>query len=79
MPVGRLVGVDLARGLAVFGMYARAGPGPSSGGVTGSVTELFHGRASALYAFLTGFPVILMTGRRVPNTGREDARPSPGS
>lgn len=72
LPVGRLVGVDLARGLAVFGMYAaHVGPDPSSGGVTGHVMELFHGRASALFAFLAGFSIILMTGRRVPKTGRE--------
>jgi len=70
--LGRLVGVDLARGLAVFGMYAaHVGPDPSSGGVTGQVMELFHGRASALFAFLAGFSIILMTGRRVPKTGRE--------
>ncbi|MGW1715529.1 heparan-alpha-glucosaminide N-acetyltransferase domain-containing protein [Streptomyces sp. NPDC002156] len=70
--LGRLVGVDLARGLAVFGMYAaHVGPDPSSGGVTGHVMELFHGRASALFAFLAGFSIILMTGRRVPKTGRE--------
>ncbi|MGW3651629.1 DUF418 domain-containing protein [Streptomyces sp. NPDC000878] len=70
--VGRLVGVDLARGLAVFGMYAaHVGPDPSSGGVTGQAMELFHGRASALFAFLAGFSIILMTGRRVPKTGRE--------
>ncbi len=67
-----LVGVDLARGLAVFGMYAaHVGPDPASGGVTGQVMELFHGRASALFAFLAGFSIILMTGRRVPKTGRE--------
>lgn len=72
VPVGRLVGVDLARGLAVFGMYAaHVGPDPSSGGVTGQVMELFHGRASALFAFLAGFSIILMTGRRAPRTGRE--------
>jgi uncharacterized membrane protein len=70
--VGRLVGVDLARGLAVFGMYAaHVGPDPSSGGVTGQVMELFHGRSSALFAFLAGFSIILMTGRRAPRTGRE--------
>ncbi|MER6137771.1 heparan-alpha-glucosaminide N-acetyltransferase domain-containing protein [Streptomyces sp. NPDC001815] len=69
---GRLVGVDLARGLAVFGMYAaHVGPDPSVGGATGFVMELAHGRASALFAFLAGFSIILMTGRRAPRTGRE--------
>ncbi|QQM42665.1 DUF418 domain-containing protein [Streptomyces liliifuscus] len=69
---GRLVGVDLARGLAVFGMYAaHVGPDPAGGGATGFVMELAHGRASALFAFLAGFSIILMTGRRTPRTGRE--------
>ncbi|WP_443080342.1 DUF418 domain-containing protein [Streptomyces sp. SP18BB07] len=69
--VGRLIGVDLARGLAVFGMYAaHVGPDPSEGGTTGFVMEPAHGRASALFAFLAGFSIILMTGRRAPKTGR---------
>lgn len=68
---GRLIGVDLARGLAVFGMYAaHVGPDPSQGGFTGHVMELAHGRASALFAFLAGFSIMLMTGRRIPKTGR---------
>ncbi|WP_105968627.1 DUF418 domain-containing protein [Streptomyces geranii] len=71
-PAVRLVGVDLARGLAVFGMYAaHVGPDPAAGGPTGHVMELFHGRSSALFAFLAGFSIILMTGRRTPKTGRE--------
>lgn len=70
-PVGRLIGVDLARGLAVFGMYAaHVGPDPSQGGVTGHLMELAHGRASALFAFLAGFSIMLITGRRSPKTGR---------
>ncbi|MER6545804.1 DUF418 domain-containing protein [Streptomyces sp. NPDC001250] len=71
VPVGRLIGVDLARGLAVFGMYAaHVGPDPSQGGVTGHLMELAHGRASALFAFLAGFSVMLITGRRTPKTGQ---------
>ncbi|MEU1185450.1 DUF418 domain-containing protein [Streptomyces sp. NPDC005820] len=70
-PLGRLIGVDLARGLAVFGMYAaHVGPDPSQGGVTGHLMELAHGRASALFAFLAGFSIVLITGRRTPRTGR---------
>ncbi|WP_369394352.1 DUF418 domain-containing protein [Streptomyces sp. CG1] len=70
VPVGRLIGVDLARGLAVFGMYAaHVGPDPSRGGVTGHLMELAHGRASALFAFLAGFSIMLITGRRTPKTG----------
>ncbi|MGX1566973.1 DUF418 domain-containing protein [Streptomyces sp. NPDC055506] len=70
-PTGRLIGVDLARGLAVFGMYAaHLGPDPSEGGATGFLMELTHGRASALFAFLAGFSIMLITGRRTPKTGR---------
>ncbi|MFJ5530201.1 DUF418 domain-containing protein [Streptomyces sp. NPDC093261] len=68
---GRLVGVDLARGLAVFGMFAaHVGPDPSRGGVTGFLMELAHGRSSALFALLAGFAVVLITGRRAPKTGQ---------
>ncbi|MFC9502637.1 DUF418 domain-containing protein [Streptomyces sp. NPDC057002] len=68
---GRLIGVDLARGLAVFGMYAaHVGPDPSEGGATGFLMELTHGRASALFAFLAGFSIMLITGRRTPKRGR---------
>lgn len=67
---GRLVGVDLARGLAVFGMFAaHVGPDPATGGVVGRVMELAHGRSSALFAFLAGFSIMLITGRREPKTG----------
>lgn len=67
---GRLVGLDLARGLAVFGMYAaHVGPDPDEGGVTGFLMELTHGRSSALFALLAGFGVVLITGR-TPRTGR---------
>ncbi|MGX9121001.1 heparan-alpha-glucosaminide N-acetyltransferase domain-containing protein [Mesorhizobium sp. BHbsci] len=69
-PANRLVGVDLARGLAVFGMYAaHVGPHPSEGGVTGFFLELAHGRSSALFAFLAGFSLVLITGR-IPKTGQ---------
>ncbi|MFB7498739.1 DUF418 domain-containing protein [Streptomyces sp. NPDC056161] len=68
---GRLIGVDLARGLAVFGMYAaHVGPDPAQGGTTGFLMELGHGRASALFAFLAGFSIMLVTGRRTPKSGR---------
>lgn len=69
-PAGRLIGLDLARGLAVFGMYAaHVGPDPDRGGVIGFLMELAHGRSSALFAFLAGFAVVLITGRVTPRTG----------
>ncbi|NGO08908.1 DUF418 domain-containing protein [Streptomyces sp. HC44] len=66
----RLIGLDLARGLAVFGMYAvHVGPAPSQDGVIGFLMELAQGRSSALFAVLAGFAVALITGRRTPKTG----------
>ncbi|MET7487218.1 DUF418 domain-containing protein [Streptomyces sp. NPDC005538] len=68
---GRLVGIDLARGLAVLGMYAaHVGPDPTIGGPLGFVLELPRGRASALFALLAGFSLVLITGRPHPRTGR---------
>ncbi|WP_435864805.1 DUF418 domain-containing protein [Streptomyces umbrinus] len=68
---GRLIGIDLARGLAVFGMYAaHVGPDPSVGGPLGFVLELARGRSSALFALLAGFSLVLITGRPHPRTGR---------
>lgn len=68
--VGRMIGLDLARGLAVFGMYAvHVGPAPSQGGVIGFLMEVAQGRSSALFAVLAGFAVALITGRRTPKTG----------
>ncbi|MCX5337507.1 DUF418 domain-containing protein [Streptomyces sp. NBC_00140] len=68
--VGRLIGLDLARGLAVFGMYAvHVGPAPGRDGVIGYLMELAQGRSSALFAVLAGFAVALITGRRTPKTG----------
>ncbi|MFF3501483.1 DUF418 domain-containing protein [Streptomyces sp. NPDC003247] len=69
---GRLLGVDLARGLAVLGMYAaHVGPAPSVGGPTGFLMELARGRSSALFAVLAGFSLVVITGRPHPRTGRE--------
>ncbi|WP_354638817.1 heparan-alpha-glucosaminide N-acetyltransferase domain-containing protein [Kitasatospora camelliae] len=70
---GRLIGLDLARGLAVFGMFAaHLGPDPEVGGPVGAAMRLAHGRASALFAVLAGCALVLLAGRR-PRTGR-DAR-----
>ncbi|WP_093623667.1 DUF418 domain-containing protein [Streptomyces sp. 3213.3] len=70
-PTGRLVAVDLARGLAVLGMYAaHVGPDPAVGGSLGFAMELARGRSSALFALLAGFSLVLITGRPEPRTGR---------
>ncbi|PWI12547.1 hypothetical protein DIZ27_01515 [Streptomyces sp. NWU339] len=68
---GRLVGIDLARGLAVFGMYsAHVGPDVTVGGPVGFLLETARGRSSALFALLAGFSLVIITGRPHPRTGR---------
>ncbi|WP_159770500.1 DUF418 domain-containing protein [Streptomyces sp. HM190] len=72
----RLVGVDLARALAVFGMFAvHVGPFPTPGGGVGDwFLELASGRASALFATLAGFSLTLIAGRPEPRTGAAGRR-----
>ncbi|WP_432018036.1 DUF418 domain-containing protein [Streptomyces sp. 1222.5] len=68
---GRLVGIDLARGLAVLGMYSvHVGPDPAVGGPVGFLVECARGRSSALFALLAGFSLVIITGRPRPRTGR---------
>lgn len=68
---GRLIGLDLARGLAILGMFAaHVGPEPSVGGPLGWVMEVARGRSSALFAVLAGFTLVLVTGWPQPRTGR---------
>ncbi|MFB9904240.1 DUF418 domain-containing protein [Allokutzneria oryzae] len=69
--MGRLVGVDLARALAVFGMYVvHLGPSATAtSGVGAWVRHLAEGRSSALFATLAGFSLMLIAGRLEPKTG----------
>ncbi|MFJ6565241.1 DUF418 domain-containing protein [Streptomyces sp. NPDC091412] len=68
---GRLIGIDLARGFAVFGMYsAHVGPDVTVGGPMGILLEMARGRSSALFALLAGFSLVIITGRPHPRTGR---------
>ncbi|MET9816264.1 DUF418 domain-containing protein [Streptomyces sp. NPDC006355] len=69
--MGRLVGVDLARALAVFGMYVvHIGPPLSAtSGVAGWIRYLADGHSSILFATLAGFSLMLIAGRREPKTG----------
>ncbi|MFF9020265.1 DUF418 domain-containing protein [Streptomyces eurythermus] len=69
--MGRLVGVDLARALAVFGMYVvHIGPPLSATSGVGSwVRYLADGHSSVLFATLAGFSLMLIAGRREPKTG----------
>ena len=69
--MGRLVGVDLARALAVFGMYiVHIGPPLSATtGVASWIRYLADGHSSVLFATLAGFSLMLLAGRREPRTG----------
>lgn len=66
----RITGVDLARALAVFGMFTvHLGVG-AIGLLGGEAAETFHaltrGRSSALFALLAGVSLALLSGRTVP-------------
>ncbi|MFE7767311.1 DUF418 domain-containing protein [Streptomyces sp. NPDC057438] len=69
--MGRLVGVDLARALAVFGMYVvHIGPPLSAtSGVASWIRYISDGHSSVLFATLAGFSLMLIAGRREPKTG----------
>ncbi|MFF6952949.1 DUF418 domain-containing protein [Streptomyces iakyrus] len=69
--MGRLVGVDLARALAVFGMYiVHIGPPLSATtGIASWIRYLADGHSSVLFATLAGFSLMLIAGRREPKTG----------
>jgi len=69
--MGRLVGVDLARALAVFGMYiVHVGPMLSTTSGVGSwIRYVSDGHSSVLFATLAGFSLMLIAGRREPKTG----------
>ncbi|AXE87462.1 DUF418 domain-containing protein [Streptomyces sp. Go-475] len=69
--MGRLVGVDLARALAVFGMYiVHIGPPLSAThGVASWIRYIADGHSSVLFATLAGFSLMLIAGRFEPKTG----------
>ncbi|WP_369228588.1 DUF418 domain-containing protein (plasmid) [Streptomyces sp. R39] len=69
--MGRLVGVDLARALAVFGMYiVHIGPPLSAThGVASWIRYIADGHSSVLFAILAGFSLMLIAGRLEPKTG----------
>ncbi|WP_214416571.1 acyltransferase family protein [Sphaerisporangium fuscum] len=73
---GRLDGVDLARALAVFGMFTvHLGPDPESvGGFPAVLLSACQGRSSALFATLAGLSLVLVSGRARPRTGGEGRR-----
>lgn len=70
--LGRIIGLDAARALAVFGMYySHVGPWAQESGTWKSfLMEIPHGRSSALFATLAGLSLVLIAGGSRPKTGR---------
>jgi uncharacterized membrane protein YeiB len=73
---GRVIGLDVARALAVFGML-----GAHVGGVPADVVAspsswlgAVHGRSSILFAVLAGVSLALLTGRTVAPAGQDLVR-----
>lgn len=65
-------GVDLARGIAMFGMFAaHVGPPADDGSIVGAIMQAAHGRSSILFALLAGVSLALMTGGSAPKSGHE--------
>lgn len=73
-PAGRLLGVDVARALAVAGMVmVHFGPYPAPESLAGALYYLPEGRASVLFVSLAGVGIALLSGRRA---GGHQARTS---
>lgn len=67
----RLVGLDVARCLALLGMVSTHVLSPvTPDGEISWTQDLAGGRASALFAVLAGVSLALLSGRRTPPTGR---------
>lgn len=71
VPPGRVVGLDVARCLALVGMIATHAldTQAADGGVT-TVQAVAGGRSAALFAVLAGVSLALMSGRTQPLAGR---------
>ncbi|MGY1666553.1 heparan-alpha-glucosaminide N-acetyltransferase domain-containing protein [Geodermatophilus sp. SYSU D00696] len=71
----RLGGVDLARGLAVLGMFgAHLGATGELGWDPATWRAVVDGRSSILFATLAGVSIALLSGGRTPPAGHELAR-----
>lgn len=69
---GRVAGLDLARGLAVLGMFgAHLGVGYELGWSPTAWAPIVHGRSSILFATLAGVSIALLSGRSRPYSGAE--------
>ncbi len=67
---GRIVALDIARGLAILGMFV-AHVKPDRDGLAGWLMAIADGRSSILFATLAGVSLAILSGRNVPYTGVE--------
>jgi len=68
---GRLVGVDVARGVALIGIVVvNVLPAMTETGEPRLVWTLLGGRAAALFALIAGISIALLSGGRRPPVGR---------
>src|SRR5215213_7671585 len=78
VPPGRVVGIDVARCVALLGMIAtHVLPSADENGVT-VAQQVAGGRASALFAVLAGVSLALMSGGTTPVHGDERRAVSAG-
>lgn len=70
---GRIGGLDIARALAIFGMfYAHVAPYHAEApGIRGILLAIPDGRSSILFALLAGVSLSILTGRNAPYTGEQ--------
>ncbi|MBB3081965.1 heparan-alpha-glucosaminide N-acetyltransferase domain-containing protein [Geodermatophilus sabuli] len=72
---GRIAGLDVARGLAVLGMFgAHLGATGDLSWSPSSWASLVEGRSSVLFATLAGVSIALLSGGATPASGRELGR-----
>lgn len=72
MRPGRVIGLDVARCIALVGMIAtHTLPSTGQDGTLAVVQQVAQGRASALFAVLAGVSLALMSGRSTPVRGAE--------
>jgi uncharacterized membrane protein YeiB len=72
---GRINGLDLARGLAVLGMFgAHMGVPPNLGWSPSTWQALVYGRSAALFAVLAGVSIALLSGGAWPASGDDLVR-----
>ncbi|NYE47376.1 putative membrane protein YeiB [Spinactinospora alkalitolerans] len=68
----RLIGVDVARGLAVLGMFVvHVGVGWSLADGSNALYPVAAGRSAALFALLAGVSIALLSGGSRPRSGKE--------